>query len=104
MGPSLAKDLRDLGYRRVEDLVGEDPEGMYARLAHIRGAHQDPCVLYVFRCAVYYASAPAPEPGLLKWWAWKGRELPPEMVAPPSSPSAGGEGARPQGRKPEKRG
>jgi len=71
VGPSLSKDLRDLGYREVADLVGEDPEKMYARLIHIRGEHQDRCVLYVFRCAVYYASTQDPDPELLKWWAWK---------------------------------
>jgi hypothetical protein len=32
---------------------------------------QDRCLLYVFRCAVYYASTAAPEPELLKWWSWK---------------------------------
>lgn len=76
VGPSLAEDLRDLGYRRVEELRDEDPDRMYARLAHIRGERQDPCVLYVFRCAVYFASTPDPDPELLKWWAWKGREVP----------------------------
>jgi hypothetical protein len=74
VGPSLSKDLNDLGYDRVPDLIGEDPEQMYARLMHIRREHQDRCVLYVFRCAVYYASTPNPEPELLKWWAWKDRE------------------------------
>ncbi len=103
VGPSLAKDLKDLGYGRVEELVGEDPEGMYARLSHIRGVRQDPCVLYVFRCAVYYASVPDPEPGLLKWWAWKSRDLPAELASGSASPSgAGGGGGRPPGTRPEK--
>jgi len=73
VGPSLSKDLRDLGYGQVADLVGEDPESMYARLIHLRGEHQDRCVLYVFRCAVYYASTEKRDPELLKWWAWKDR-------------------------------
>jgi hypothetical protein len=90
VGPSLARDLRDLGYERVEDLVGEDPDGMYARLVHVRGVRQDPCVLYVFRCAVYFASAPEPDPQLLKWWAWKGRDLPVEMSPGALPPSGGG--------------
>ncbi len=75
IGPSLARDLRELGYEAVEDLRGEDPEAMYARLSSLRGTRQDPCVLYVFRCAVYFASTPRPDPELLKWWAWKGRRL-----------------------------
>jgi hypothetical protein len=28
-------------------------------------------VLYVFRCAVYFASKPHPDPQRLKWWNWK---------------------------------
>ncbi len=77
IGPSLASDLRELGYESVEALRGQDPEEMYQRLQLIRGVRQDPCVLYVFRCSVYYASTPAPDPQLLKWWSWKGRELDP---------------------------
>jgi len=75
IGPSLAADLRALGYRSVRSLRGENPEGMYERLNALRGARQDPCVLYVFRCAVYFASTPEPDPELLKWWVWKGRTL-----------------------------
>jgi len=75
VGPSLAKDLRDLGYEEVADLLDEDPEAMYSRINEIRGQVQDPCVLYVFRCAVYFASVELRDPELLKWWAWKGRRL-----------------------------
>ena len=71
VGPSLSKDLQDLGYKEVADLTGEDPEKMYARLMHIRGEHQDRCVLYVFRCAVYFASNKRHDPTQLKWWNWK---------------------------------
>jgi hypothetical protein len=35
------------------------------------GAHVDRCALYVFRCAVYFASEAKPDPELLKWWNWK---------------------------------
>lgn len=71
IGPAMAIDLRDLGIRRIADLVGKDPERMYRRLIALRGAHQDRCVLYVFRCAVYYASTPSPRRELLDWWRWK---------------------------------
>jgi hypothetical protein len=82
VGPSIAQDLQDLGYGVVSDLCNEDPENMYSRLNQIRGERQDPCVLYVFRCAVYFASCEAPEPELLKWWAWKDRRLksPPPLL------------------------
>ena len=71
VGPSLAQDLRDLGIARVADLRGQDPERLYARLIAQRGVHQDRCVLYVFRCAVYFAETPHPESERLKWWHWK---------------------------------
>lgn len=71
IGPSMAIDLRDLGIRQVSDLKGRDPERMYQRLMQIRGGHQDRCVLYVFRCAVYYARTPRPQKRLLQWWNWK---------------------------------
>jgi hypothetical protein len=75
IGPSLAADLRLLGYRAVSDLKDADPEVMYQRLCRLTGERQDPCVLYVFRCAVYYASRTRHRPELLKWWNWKGRTL-----------------------------
>lgn len=71
MGPSIAKDLRDLGLERIEDLRGADPQQLYDRLCNMRGAHQDRCVLYVFRCAVYFAGNSVYDPELLKWWKWK---------------------------------
>lgn len=73
VGPSLAQDLRDLGIRQVAELRGEDPERLYTRLIAQRGVHQDRCVLYVFRCAVYFAETAQPDPERLKWWNWKDR-------------------------------
>ena len=72
VGPSIAADLRALGIRSVAQLRGRNPERLYQRLSDLQGP-QDPCVLYVFRCAVYYASPPRPKPELLKWWNWKDR-------------------------------
>jgi len=74
VGPSIARDLRQLGVRRVTDLKGKSPEALYDRLCRIRGVRQDPCVLYTFRCAVYFASAARPAPERLNWWWWKDRK------------------------------
>lgn len=71
VGPSIEQDLHDLGVRRVADLRGADPVALYERLCLQRGAHIDRCVLYVFRCAVYYASHERHDPEKLKWWNWK---------------------------------
>jgi hypothetical protein len=68
VGPSLARDLTDLGYNRILQLRNADPKKMYQKLLAIRGEHVDRCVLYVFRCAVYYASNTVYDPELLKWW------------------------------------
>ncbi len=75
IGPSLAADLRELGMCEPADLRGLDPVRLYHELCERRGERQDPCVLYVFRCAVYYASTAAADrdPKLLKWWNWKNR-------------------------------
>jgi hypothetical protein len=71
VGSSIANDLRSLGYSKTADLRGEDPEVMYERLMAQSGAHIDRCVLYVFRCAVYYAQTDNPDPDRLLWWNWK---------------------------------
>lgn len=71
VGPSLALDLYRLGYTSVPDLKGKDPEAMYQRLMELEGKHVDRCVLYVFRCAVYFASNTTHETDKLKWWTWK---------------------------------
>lgn len=70
IGPSMAKDLKELGIFQVDDLQGQDPERMYKRLRLMHGTHVDRCVLYVFRSAVYYASFDEHDPELLKWWNW----------------------------------
>lgn len=71
IGPVLAQKLRLLGIEGVADLRGRDPEQLYRRLEGIVGQHIDRCVLYVFRCAVYFAEHELHEPELLKWWNWK---------------------------------
>lgn len=70
IGPSMAQDLRSLGIYRVSDLPGHDPATLYKRLCQIHGMHIDRCVLYVFRCAVYFATEKNHQPELLKWWNW----------------------------------
>lgn len=74
VGPRIAEDLWDLGCRSVRDLKDRDPEEMYRRLCEIQGKHVDRCMLYVLRCAVYYASNEVHNPELLKWWQWKDAE------------------------------
>lgn len=71
VGPSIAGDLFDLGIHRVSDLRGKDPERLYRRRCEQQGVLIDRCLLYVFRCAVYFAETPRPLPQRLLWWTWK---------------------------------
>ena len=75
VGKSIAEDLWLLGYRSVSGLAHEDPEKMYEKSCKIAGTRIDRCLLYVYRCAVYYASNSTHEPELLKWWNWKDGKL-----------------------------
>ncbi len=72
IGKSLAKDLYQLGYKNVASLKGENPDLMYVMLNELRGQVNDICVLYTFRCAVYYADTAVKkrDPEKLKWWNW----------------------------------
>jgi hypothetical protein len=72
----MAQDLRDLGVERIDDLRRRDPEEMYSRLCRLRGDRLDRCVLYVFRCAVYFAGRSRHDPQLLKWWNWTDERQP----------------------------
>lgn len=71
VGPSIEQDLLGLGVGAVEELKGRDPEQLYRQLCEQRGEHVDRCVLYVFRCAVYFSETESPRESLLKWWNWK---------------------------------
>ena len=73
VGPSIAADLREIGITKVADLKHADPETLYRKSNEHKGVVQDRCLLYVFRCAVYYASRPVHEAEKLKWWNWKDR-------------------------------
>lgn len=73
VGQKTKEDLIALGYTCVEDLNGQDPEQIYQRDCKRRGVMIDRCQLYVYRCAVYYASNQSHEKEKLKWWYWKDR-------------------------------
>jgi len=73
VGKSLATDLWNIGVTSVADLKGKNPYELYDLSNRFAGTVQDRCVLYVFKCAVYFANTPVPEqePEKLKWWNWK---------------------------------
>ena len=71
IGSSIAADLNRIGIHDVAQLKGEDPQRLFDHLCAHDGVKHDRCVLYVFRCAVYYASRRRHDPEKLKWWNWK---------------------------------
>ncbi len=71
VGESIAEDFWNLGLRSLDDLVGADPEALYKAICEHHGCQVDRCMLYVFRCAVYYATETNHDPEKLKWWNWK---------------------------------
>jgi hypothetical protein len=74
VGRSIAEDFWKLGLRKVADLKRRNPQRLYDRLCDLQATKVDRCMLYVMRCAVYFASTAKPKPELLKWWNWKDRE------------------------------
>jgi hypothetical protein len=71
VGKSIALDLIKLGYQSVSELKGENPEDMYERSCKLEGIRIDRCLLYVYRCAVYFSENEKHETEKLKWWNWK---------------------------------
>jgi hypothetical protein len=71
VGKSIAQDFYNLGIRKIADLKGKDPQRLYEDLCAYQGGYVDRCMLYVMRCAVYFASHEIHEKEKLKWWHWK---------------------------------
>lgn len=74
VGKSIAIDLFDLGINSVSALKGQDPQLLYDKLCEKRNTRIDRCVLYVFRCAIYFASHKRHDSKKLDWWYWKDKE------------------------------
>ena len=71
VGETIARDLRSIGIKSIIQLKGRNPEKLYQKLCDFKASPVDRCMLYVLRCAVYYASNTKHNPCLLKWWNWK---------------------------------
>jgi hypothetical protein len=70
VGKSIAQDLWSIGIRSVKELKNKNPELLYDKSNAYVGTTQDRCLLYVFRCAVYFASTDPKKLNAekLKWW------------------------------------
>lgn len=76
VGANMERHLNNIGINCVEDLKGKDPEELYRLDSIKKGYRDDPCVLYVYRCAVYFAEHERHEAEKLKWWYWKDKKYP----------------------------
>jgi hypothetical protein len=73
IGKSIANDLWRIGIKGIGDLRGKKAETLYQLSNEQVGIVQDRCLLYTFRCAVYFATTDQKklDPEKLKWWNWK---------------------------------
>ncbi len=74
VGKVIANGLWNIGITSIEELKDKNPEKLYEKVCAFKGERIDKCVLYVYRCAVYYASNDIHDSELLKWWNWKDLE------------------------------
>lgn len=71
VGVSIGEDLYGIGIKSIKDLADKNPEELYLQVCNKAGMQVDRCVLYVLKCAVYFAANEKHDPELLKWWNWK---------------------------------
>jgi len=71
VGRKIALYFLELGIKRVSDLKKKKPQVWYDALCRKQGYRVDRCMLYVFRCSVYYATHKKHDPRKLCWWNWK---------------------------------
>ncbi len=71
IGKSLSQMLYNIGISSTSQLRNKSPEKLYRKLCDYHPAPVDRCVLYVFRCAVYFASNSEHDEEKLLWWNWK---------------------------------
>ena len=71
VGKSISNDLYLMGFRSIKDLKNRNPEKLYNDFCKLVGHNVDRCLLYTFRCAVYFALNKKHDPNLLLWWSWK---------------------------------
>ena len=74
VGKSIANDLINIGITKINGLKNKSPEKLYEQSNKFAGVVQDPCLLYVFRGAVYFVTEKKHEPQKLNWWYWKDKK------------------------------
>jgi hypothetical protein len=75
VGKKISEDLVKIGIYRVSDLKDRDPDKLYDKICRQMGCTVDRCMLYVLRCAVYFASNEKHDKEMLKWWNWTDEKM-----------------------------
>jgi hypothetical protein len=71
IGPRFAEELWSMELRSLDDIAQSDPTDLYNKMCSTQKTKSHKNMLYLFRCIVYAAKTPNPDPLLLKWWNWK---------------------------------
>jgi Pathogenicity locus len=66
VGPAIAADLRQLGIKLPDELLGRDPYSMYDDLCRITRQRHDLCLLDTFIAAVRFMAGEPKKP----WWKY----------------------------------
>jgi len=74
VGKTIARDMHNIGIHSIDALKGRQAQQLYDRLCQFKAFPVDRCMLYVFRCAIYYASNTDHDPQLLKWQNFKDKK------------------------------
>jgi len=67
---AAVRDLLDLGFKNINDLVGRAPESIFEDLRKQRPETPKDRIA-AFRLAVYFAETPEPDPKKLHRWCWQ---------------------------------
>ena len=71
IGKACSLDFWNIGLRSITDLAGKNPNVLYDKLNTITDVKHDICMLYTFRCAIYFATEKNHDKDKLNWWYWK---------------------------------
>jgi hypothetical protein len=66
IGKAMAADLRCIGIRAPQQLIGQNPFKLYEALCERTGGRHDPCVIDVFMSVVHFMDGGE----ALPWWSF----------------------------------
>ena len=64
IGKTIGADLRLIGIKHPNELIGKEPFQLYDKLCDITGKRHDPCVIDVFMSVIHFMEGGE----ALPWW------------------------------------